>query len=161
MERDAIKEITQILDEFGDSNTKILKTEFPGIIKIETILDLIGLMKKFRNKIETEPWEFRYCSRIIPMQVTCQTDLASIKQNVIELIPCINSDETYKISIERRDSDLIRDEIISNIAGLLSNNVSLENPDWEIIIEILGDVTGISVMPNNSILSISKIKRLD
>ena len=47
MERDAIKEITQILDEFGDSNTKILKTEFPGIIKIETILDLLGLMKKF------------------------------------------------------------------------------------------------------------------
>ena len=49
----------------------------------------------------------------------------------------------------------------SNIANLLSNSVSLEIPDWEIIIQILGNETGISVMPANSILSISKIKRLN
>ena len=69
--------------------------------------------------------------------------------------------KTYRISIEKRDSSLIRNEIISNIASLLSNNVSLEKPDWEIIIQIIGDETGISVLPKNSILSINRIKRLD
>ena len=161
MESQTINEISKIMYEFGDTDIKTANTKYSGILKIETILDLHELLKKFKEKIENEPWELRYCSRIIPIQKTCQTDLTSIKQNIIELISCVNSDETYKISIERRNCELIRNEIISNIANLLSNSVSLENPDWEIIIQILGDETGISVVPKNSILSVSKIKRLD
>ena len=161
MEMEAINEVTHILDEFGDPNSKSSKTEFSGIIKIETVMELLELIEKFRDKIENEPWELRYCSRIIPIQKTCETDLISIKDNVIELISSIKANETYKISVERRNSELIRNEIISNIANLLSNNVSLEIPDWEIIIQILGNETGISVVPANSILSISKIKRLN
>ena len=161
MEVETINEVTHLLDEFGDPNARSSKTGFSGIIKIETVMELLELIKKFRDKIENEPWELRYCSRIIPIQKTCKTDLISIKDNVIELISSIKANETYKISIERRNSELIRSEIISNIANLLSNSVSLEIPDWEIIIQILGNETGISVMPANSILSISKIKRLN
>ena len=161
MEVETINEVTHLLDEFGDPNAKSSKTGFSGIIKIETVMELLELIEKFRDKIENEPWELRYCSRIIPIQKTCKTDLISIKDNVIELISSIKANETYKISIERRNSELIRSEIISNIANLLSNSVSLEIPDWEVIIQILGSETGISVMPANSILSISKIKRLN
>ena len=161
MEVETINEVTHLLDEFGDPNARSSKTGFSGIIKIETVMELLELIEKFRDKIENEPWELRYCSRIIPIQKTCKTDLISIKDNVIELISSIKANETYKISIERRNSELIRSEIISNIANLLSNNVSLEIPDWEVIIQILGNETGISVMPANSILSISKIKRLN
>tara|TARA_B100000745_G_scaffold298620_1_gene247673 strand:+ start:236 stop:721 length:486 start_codon:yes stop_codon:yes gene_type:complete len=161
MEVETINEVTHLLDEFGDPNARSSKTGFSGIIKIETVMELLELIEKFRDKIENEPWELRYCSRIIPIQKTCKTDLISIKDNVIELISSIKANETYKISIERRNSELIRSEIISNIANLLSNSVSLEIPDWEIIIQILGNETGISVMPANSILSISKIKRLN
>ena len=161
MELETIDEVTKLLNEFGDSEPKIFKTDFSGIIKIETVIELFQLVEKFRSKIENEPWELRYCSRIIPIQKTCQTDLIIIKQNVADLIPLIEPNETYKISIERRNSELIRNEIISNIAKLLTNHVSLEKPDWEIIIQIIGNETGISVLPNNSILSVSKLKRLD
>ena len=161
MELKAINEVSKLLDEFGDSNSSVLKTQFSGIIKIETVMELLELIEKFRDKIENEPWELRYCSRIIPIQKTCQTDLITIKQNVADLIPLIDPNETYKISIERRDSKLIRNEIISNIAKLLTNHVSLERPDWEIIIQIIGNETGVSILPSNSILSVSKLKRLD
>ena len=161
MELKAINEVSKLLDEFGDSNSSVLKTQFSGIIKIETGLKILELIEKFRDKIENEPWELRYCSRIIPIQKTCQTDLITIKQNVADLIPLIDPNETYKISIERRDSKLIRNENISNIAKLLTNHVSLERPDWEIIIQIIGNETGVSILPSNSILSVSKLKRLD
>ena len=161
MECETINEITQLLDIFGDSNPNILKTKFSGIIIAETVLEALEVIERFREKIENEPWELRYSSRIIPIQKICQTDLASIRQNVIDLIPSIKPDETYKISLEKRDSEIMRSEIISNIADLLTNKVSLEEPDWEIILQILGDKTGIGVMPKNSILSITKIKRLD
>ena len=141
MEMETINEVTHLLDEFGDPNAKSSKTGFSGIIKIETVMELLELIEKFRDKIENEPWELRYCSRIIPIQKTCKTDLISIKDNVIKLISSIKANETYKISIERRNSELIRNEIISNIANLLSNSVSLEIPDWEVIIQILGNET--------------------
>ena len=141
MEVEAINEVTHILDEFGDPNARSSKTGFSGIIKIETAIELLELIKKFRGKIESEPWELRYCSRVIPIQKTCETDLTSIKDNVIKLISLIKPNESYKISIERRNSELIRNEIISDIANLLSNNVSLENPDWEIIIQILATMS--------------------
>ena len=161
MESQTINEISKIMYEFGDTDIKTANTKYSGILKIETILDLHELLKKFNEKIENEPWELRYCSRIIPIQKTCQTDLISIKQNIIDLISSIKQNETYKISIEKRDSELIRNEIISNVANLLTNKVSLEKPDWEIIIQIIGDETGVSVLPKNSIISVSRIKRLD
>ena len=161
MEEQAIDEISKILDEFGDSNSKTFKTRYSGILKVETELNLLEVVEKTREKIENEPWELRYCSRIIPIQKICPTDLNLIKQNVVKLIPSIKLNKTYKISIEKRDSKLIRNEIISNIASLLSNKVSLERPDWEIVIQIIGDETGISVLPKNSILSVNRIKRLD
>jgi len=161
MEEQTIDEINKILEQFSDPNPKIFKTRYSGILKVETVLNLLELIEKIREKIENEPWELRYCSRIIPIQKTCQTDLNAIMQNVIKLIPSIELNKTYKISIEKRDSKLIRNEIISNIARLLSNKVSLEKPDWEIIIQIIGDETGISVLPKNSILSVNRIKRLD
>ena len=161
MELKTINEITQLLNEFGDRNPSILKTKFSGIVIAETILESFKIMEKFREKIENEPWELRYSSRIIPLQRICQTDLISIKQSVIDLIPCIKPHETYKISLEKRDSKIMRNEIISSIANLLINKVSLEEPDWELILQILGDKSGISVMPKNSIVSISKLKRLD
>ena len=75
MEVEAINEVTHILDEFGDPNAKSSRTEFSGVIKIETVMELLELIEKFRDKIENEPWELRYCSRIIPIQKICETDL--------------------------------------------------------------------------------------
>ena len=89
MEYETINEITQLLYMFGDSNPNILKTKFSGIIIAETVLETLEIVEKFREKIENEPWELRYSSRIIPIQRICQTDLISIKQSVIDLIPCI------------------------------------------------------------------------
>ena len=51
----------------------------------------------------------------------------------------IKKNETYRITVEKRQSSLHTKDIISNIADSLLNKVSLKNSDWEIIIQILGD----------------------
>ena len=48
MELKAINEVSKLLDEFGDSNSSVLKTQFSGIIKIETGLKILELIEKFR-----------------------------------------------------------------------------------------------------------------
>ena len=80
---------------------------------------------------------------------------------MISLSHIIKKNETYRITVEKRQSSLHTKDIISEIANSLSNKVSLENSDWEIIIQVLRNRTGISIIIPNSILSVEKEKRVE
>ena len=71
----------------------------------------------------------------------------------------ILDEETYRISIEKRNSNVSSKEIITKIADKIKNKVSLEFPDKVLLIEILGNITGISILKKSDILSIEKTKR--
>ena len=76
------------------------------------------------------------------------------------MISCIEKTQSYRISIEKRNSEIKSNDLISEIAELIPNKVSLEQADWEIVIQIMGKTTGIGILPKNSIISVSKEKRL-
>ena len=84
----------------------------------------------------------------------------SIKENITMMISCIEETQSYRISIEKRNSEIKSTDLISEIAELIPNKVSLEQADWEIVIQIMGKTTGIGILPKNSIISVSKEKRL-
>ena len=161
LEEPTILEIQNILERFGDSDTIIEKTVFSGIIEVKTKLDIMKILDNFKEIIEDEPWLIKYCSRVIPIQEECETKLDEIKSKVIGLSDIIKKNDTYRITVEKRQSSLHTKDIISNIANSLSNKVSLENSDWEIIIQILRNKTGISIIPPNSILSVDREKRIE
>jgi len=161
LEEQTIDEISNFLDKFGDSNPKISKTEFSGIIQVDTSIDTIEVITKIRKQISEEPWLIRFCSRLIPIQKECKSNLNLIRNEIAKMISCINNDQTYRITIEKRNSQMKSQEIISHVADLIPNKVSLEHPDWEIVIQIMGKITGIGIVPKNSILSVNREKRLD
>ena len=161
LEEPTILEIQNILERFGDANAVIGKTLFSGIIQVETKLDIMKVLKKIKDLIEDEPWLIRYCSRIIPIQEECESKLEHITDKVKRLSNIIKKNETYRITVEKRQSSLHTKDIISKIADSISNKVSLENSDWEIIIQVLRDRTGISIIPPNSILSVERQKRVE
>ncbi len=68
-------------------------------------------------------------------------------------------EDTYRITVEKRHSVISTREIIDEIANKITNKVSLEKFDWMILIEILGNKTGISILKENDILSTQKLKR--
>ena len=49
---------------------------------------------------------------------------------------------------------------ITEIAKIFPNKVSLNQPDWIILIEILGNETGISILKNDGMFSLDKAKRM-
>jgi len=161
LEDPTILEIQNMLGRFGDTNAKIEKTEFSGIIQVDTSLDNIKVLDDFRELIDEEPWLIRYCSRIIPIQNECESKLDDIVNVVMELSQVMEKNETYRITVEKRHSSLHTKDIISNIADLISNTVSLENSDWEIIVQILRNRTGISIIPPKTILSVNRQKRVE
>lgn len=161
LEESTILEIQNILERFGDIDAIIEKTVFSGIIQIQTNLDIMKILDGFKNIIEDEPWLIKYCSRVIPIQEECESGLDEIRDKVISLSHVIKKNETYRITVEKRQSSLHTSEIISKIADSLSNKVLLENSDWEIIIQVLRNKTGISIIPPNSILSVDRQKRVE
>ncbi len=153
------EELRDILEEFGDSDAKISITKMSGILTAETKLEPIEVVRKIKEMLLDEPWSIRYCLRIIPIQKVIETKIEEIEKTVTEISEQISNNETYRISIEKRSSDLSSQEIITKIASKIKNKVSLEFPDKIILIEILGNKTGISILKKADVLSVEKTKR--
>ncbi len=159
LEPEASEEITKILGDFGDSEPKITITNMSGILTVKTELDPVQVVKKIQEMVLDEPWSIRYCLRIIPMQRFIDTDIEKIDETVSEIADSITEKDTYRISIEKRNSQMVSQELIKKIAQKFKNKVSLENPDKIIQIEILGGKTGVSILSKGDILSLEKTKR--
>ena len=159
MEEEAVNEISKFLQQIGDIEPGIEISEFSGIITISTLLDPFEIVAEIRKKILDEPWSIRYCHRFIPIQETTGTTLEEITKAVQNHTNKMKSTDSYRITIEKRGSDLSSKDIIDAVAKIIHNKVSLEKFDWNIIIEILGKISGISIIKEEEIVSTLKIKR--
>ena len=159
LEVEAEEELISILEEFGDLEPKVSITDMSGILTAETKLDTIEVVRRIRDIILDEPWSIRYCLRIIPIQRFIESKIDQIEKTIEELSGQILEDETYRISIKKRNSELSSQEIISKVANKIKNEVSLEFPDKVILIEILGNKTGVSILKKLDVLSTEKTKR--
>ena len=159
LEPETEEELRDILEELGDSDIKISITNMSGILTAETKFEPIDIVRKIKEMLLNEPWSVRYCLRIIPIQKIIVTKIEEIEKSITELSNQILENETYRISIEKRNSNISSKEIITKIANKINNKVSLDFPDKVILIEILGNVTGISILKKSDILSTEKTKR--
>ena len=160
LESEAKNEIRKILDELGDQEPEILNVGMRGILMVNTIIEPLKIIDCVKNKIIEEPWLIRYCLRIIPIQRMTDTEIDKIKQTVIELKDTIQKNDSYRITIEKRNTSISSSEIITEVAEIFPNKVSLNQPDWIVLIEILGNETGISILKDDELFSLDKSKRM-
>ena len=159
LEEDTEEELRDILDELGDSEIEVSISDMSGILTAQTKLDPIVVVKKMKEMLLDQPWSIRYCLRIIPIEKVIETKIEVIEKAISNISNQILDGETYRILIEKRNSDISSKEIITKIAHEIKNKVSLDFPDKIILIEILGGMTGISILKEADILSIEKTKR--
>lgn len=159
LEHDAAVELEKILEQMGDSEPSITITKMSGILTANTSLEPTEIIRKVKEKLLDEPWSIRYCLRIIPVQKVTDTNIDEIEKEVLTLKNLILENELYRISVEKRNSDISGQEIITRIAKNIKNKVSLEHPDKIVLIEILGNKTGLGIVKKSDILSVEKTKR--
>ena len=158
-EEEAKNEIKNILDKLGDKTPEVTITDLSGILTVKTSIGLDSIIRKIKQILDDEPWSVRYSLRIIPIQGTTPTNIDAIVSEMKKLTSIIQEHESFKIVVEKRNSDISSKEIIAEIAKDLQNKVSMENPDWILLVEILGEKSGVSVIKEDSIISVQKIKR--
>ena len=160
LETETKNEIEKILGEIGDQEPEILNVGMRGILMVNTNIEPSKIITWVKNKVVEEPWLIRYCLRMIPIQTTTETEMSKIAENVIKLKNVMKQNDSYRITIEKRNTDMSSTEIITEIAKIFPNEVSLNHPDWVVLIEILGDNTGISILKDSGIFSLDKAKRM-
>ena len=64
------------------------------------------------------------------------------------------------MSVEKRHNSFLRSsELIRTIAKEIDNPVDLDSPNWIVLVEILGNVTGIAVIQQDQIFNSTFEKR--
>ena len=160
LETETKNEIGKILGEIGDQEPEILNIGMRGILMINTNIEPSKIIDWVKDKVVEEPWLIRYCLRMIPIQSITETEMSKIIENVTKLKNVIKQNDSYRITIEKRNTDMSSAEIITEIAKIFPNKVSLNQPDWVVLIEILAEKTGISILKENEIFSLDKAKRM-
>ena len=154
----ACSEAWFLLGEIGDRESLVEKTTVVGLIVAKTVLDPFKVIEEFRRMLKERPEEFRYILRVIPMELLTRTNLDEIEKAVAKLSSKIFEGQTFRVTVEKRHSDLSTNEVIRTAASGVARNVDLKNPDKIVLIEVLGRLTGISIIRPNDILSIAKEK---
>ncbi len=155
-EEDVCSEIWYLLREMGDEAVQVEKTGVTGLIAVKTALNPFDVVKKLREILEKQPWEFRYTLRVIPIEKVVRTDLGEIQRAATKLASKIREDETFRVTVEKRFTSLSSQEITEAAAVNVERKVDLEKPDKIVLIEVVGRLTGISIIEYGDILSVMK-----
>jgi len=155
-EEDARIETMSVLKQIGDPNPIVEKTSVRGLLTAKTGMDPVEAIKKMRELLKERPVSFLYIKRAIPIQKIIRTDLEEIGKVARELGSKIGEDETFRVTVEKRHTDLRTMEIIKAAASGIDRKVNLDNPDRVILVEVIGPLTGISLIRPQDILSTQK-----
>ena len=160
-ERQMIYEILFLLREtLGDLSADASKTGIRGLIVAKTSLNPLDVVARFRTTLHERPYEFRYALRIVPIQKIAETDLEQIKHVAKELSSGITENERFRVTVEKRFTRLHAKDFIEAVATDIQRKVDLDNPSKILLIEVLGRLTGLSLVQPNEILNVLKEKML-
>lgn len=157
-EEDACSEVWYLLGEIGDTAAKVDKTGVSGLIAVKTSLQPLEAIEKLRAILRERPYEFRYSLRMIPIQEVTRTGLTEIESIATKLSAEIRKNETFRITVEKRFTNMSSKDIIKAAAMNIERKVDLTSPDKIILIEIVGGLTGMSILKPSDIISTMKEK---
>jgi tRNA acetyltransferase TAN1 len=84
--------------------------------------------------------------------------LGEIQRVTTELSSKIKENESFRVTVEKRFTNTPASDIIEAAATIIERRVDLNRPDKIVLIEVVGGLTGISVIKPEDILSIAKEK---
>jgi len=158
-EGEANHEIRYLLRELGDPSPATDFAPVSGLTVAKTILDPIKVISGLRRILKHRPWQFRYILKVKPVEQVVSCEITAIGEAVVNRASKVAADETFRVSVEKRRSQVSSREIIDAVASKIPRKVELRNPDKIVLIEVIGNIAGVSVISPESILGIEKEKR--
>ena len=159
-ERDALSEAFYIISDILKYDLKPLRSRVPGlsILRLaDESFDIMEIMSKITEYIK-DKGPLVVCLKIVPLECIIKTDLTQIviqasEKARLKILPS----NSWRLTVNKRQSNLRTFQVINEVAEEINwGTVNLINPDLEIRIEIIRDLTGISIMKPGSEISMAK-----
>jgi len=158
LEAKASAEFKEIALLSGIRKVSMERSPYDGVVEVEAE-NPKALVSFLANFVRSEPFKVRYIMRVIPVDKVVDTTMEAITKAVKELSGHIAQGETFRITIEARDSPYAEKELINALADVVDRKVNLDSPDKIILLQIFGEYAAISVTAPQEVLSISRLKR--
>ena len=158
LEARASAEFKEVALLSGIRKVTIERSAYDGILEVE-VENPKALLSFISEFVRSEPFKVRFIMRIIPVGRVVDTKIEEIAAAVTELALSIGTAESFRVTIEARDSPYSDKQLIDAIADAVDRKVSLDSPDKIVFVQIFGEYTGVSVLAPNEILSITRLKR--
>ena len=159
-ERLMVFELGHMLKTIGDPSPIVVKTGIRGLIAAKTTLNPFDVISTFRKILSEKPYEFRFALRILPIEKVVNTDIDEIRRGAAELSTGIAENETFRVTVEKRYCTLHSRDLIDATATSIQRKADMNNPDKILLIEVMGGLTGMSLIKPNDVLSVMKEKML-
>lgn len=144
------------LREVGDTEPVVNKTHVKGVIQAATALDPIDAIGLMREHMKSEPDRYDKLYRVLPVLAWVNTEIDDIVEEVVAQKSKMAIHETFRVTLEKRKTKLRSREVIYKVAATIDNPVDLENPDWVVLIEIMGEHTGVSIVRKDALFNVQK-----
>jgi len=159
-ERNACSEMWYLIGEAGDRTVVVERTQVIGLVVARTKIEPVTAIDRLRSLLLERPWEFRYTLKVTPITGTVASDPKEIADFAAKLSETMKKDEKYRITVEKRRTSISGRALIDAVAERIDREVDLDEPDKIVLIQIVGEITGVSVIPPDKILSVEREKRL-
>ena len=161
METQAGQELREILGILGDPVAETLSTSISGLLVCRTQLDSISIPGMLVNLLKEEPWRFKFVLRVLPIEKVVEVELDIICRCIRDMSARIKPLQTFRITVEKRHNSINSNDLIRGIASEIDRKVNLSNPDWIILVEIIRNVAGLSIIrPHYIFSSVIEMRKL-
>jgi tRNA acetyltransferase TAN1 len=151
----------EIFDVLGDSFAEVQHTSVSGLLRCLTHIDLFTLGGMLSELLKEEPWRFRYVLRILPIEKVTKAEIDIIRKSTKEISKRIPPSQTFRITVEKRHNTMKSIDLIRAIASDIERKVNLSNPDWIVLVEVIQNVAGLSVIkPQQVFSSVVEMRKL-
>jgi len=158
LEARASAEFKEVALLSGIRKVTIERSAYDGILEVE-VENPKALLSFISEFVRSEPFKIRFVMRVIPVDRVVDTKIEDIVTAVKDLSPAIAPGESFRITIEARDSPYSDRQLIDAVADAVERKVSLDAPDKVVLIQVFGEYAGVSVLGPNDVLSVAKLKR--
>jgi tRNA acetyltransferase TAN1 len=159
-ERAAKSEVQYFIgDLLEDAELKVYRTPISGLLAALTTLDPFDVIHRLREFALENAHQFRFAIRFTPIERCVSTSLEEIVKATEELSTKIEENDSFRVTVRRRHTDLENMEVVTAAAAVIPRRVDLDQPDKTVWIEIVGEWTGVTVLnQKEDILSIMTMR---
>ncbi len=124
------------------------RTCFSGLVKAWVGPTRRDAVREVVRVLDEEPWHNEVIKRVVPIDRVVALNQADILSAVEDLQPDFHprEEESFRVTVRKRGASIDRMVLIVALAELFQNKVDLVNPDFEVRVEMVRHVSGVSLI---------------